>query len=78
MKPVLESLAEKNKDRMDYQQIDVDMYPELAVKYGVTSIPAMFMVPGLDGQPTMSIVGGRSKAVLEASIEAELNKLEQK
>jgi thioredoxin 1 len=47
---------------IDFQTIDVDASPDLAVKYNVASIPALIFEK--DGQEVKRILGIQSKATL--------------
>jgi thioredoxin 1 len=47
---------------IDFQTIDVDASPDLAVKYNVSSIPALIFEK--DGQEVKRILGIQSKATL--------------
>jgi thioredoxin 1 len=57
--PVLRSIAEEERDRLDVVAIDVDANPETAVKYGVLSMPTLMVFK--DGEPVWSRVGARPK-----------------
>jgi thioredoxin 1 len=47
---------------IDFQTIDVDASPDLAVKYNVSSIPALIFEK--DGQEVKRILGVQSKSTL--------------
>lgn len=61
--PVLEELAAERPD-VKVVKINTDEQPELAAKFGVMSIPALFVVK--DGEITSQTVGVQPKARLEA------------
>lgn len=64
--PLLEELAEKYSDKMGIYKVDVDDQSELAVIYGIRSIPVLLFIP-VEGDPQMS-VGALSKPALEKAI----------
>ncbi|MEV1027097.1 thioredoxin [Streptomyces sp. NPDC050264] len=67
--PVLKSIAEEERERLDVVAIDVDANPETAVKYGVLSMPTLMVFK--DGEPVWSRVGARPKRrLLEELAEA--------
>ena len=47
-------------------KVNVDEQPELAAKFGIDSIPALFLIK--DGKVADSMVGARSKAVIMSMI----------
>ena len=57
--PTLEEIAEERED-VKVVKINVDEEPELANQFGITSIPALFVMNG--GKVTGQAVGVRSKA----------------
>ncbi|MFC9673789.1 thioredoxin [Streptomyces sp. NPDC056949] len=57
--PVLRSIADEERERLDVVVIDVDRNPETAVRYGVLSMPTLMVFK--DGEPVWSRVGARSK-----------------
>ncbi len=59
--PTLEELAEERQD-IKVCKVNVDEEPELATKYGVMSIPAIFVIK--NGEITNKSVGMQSKSAL--------------
>ena len=59
--PIVEEIAEENSDVI-VGKINVDDEPELAVKFGVSSIPSLFVIR--DGQIKDSAIGYKPKEVL--------------
>ncbi|MFD7181399.1 thioredoxin [Streptomyces sp. NPDC059904] len=57
--PVLRSIADEERERLDVVVIDVDRNPETAVRYGVLSMPTLMVFK--DGEPVWSRVGARPK-----------------
>ncbi|MFF3496103.1 thioredoxin [Streptomyces sp. NPDC002795] len=60
--PVLESIAQEERERLDVVALDVDVSPDAAVKYGVLGTPTLMVFK--DGEPVWSRVGARSKRKL--------------
>ncbi len=57
--PVLEEIAEEDAN-IDIAKIDVDESPELAIKYGINSIPALLVFK--NGECTNTAIGFKNKA----------------
>ncbi|MFI9774513.1 thioredoxin [Streptomyces sp. NPDC051956] len=57
--PVLRSIADEERERLDVVVIDVDHNPETAVRYGVLSMPTLMVFK--DGEPVWTRVGARPK-----------------
>ena len=69
--PVLDEIEQNHKGEVIFRRIDVDQEPEMAMEFGVESIPMlMFVTPKGDYQ---TIVGVQPAEVIEAKI-AELLK----
>lgn len=66
--PVLDSLSEKYADKAVFVKVDVDDNEEAARKYGISSIPNVFVIE--NGKVKDNNLG----FVPEASMEAFLNK----
>ena len=56
--PVIDQIAEEN-DEIIVAKIDVDTDPELAIQFGVTSIPTLILME--KGEKTGQLVGYRPK-----------------
>lgn len=65
--PVLEEL----KDKIKIIKVDVDIHPELAMDYGIMSVPTLLYIK--NGNVAMQTSGFQSKEMIEKNIE-ELNK----
>lgn len=63
--PILDQLADEHSN-LKIVKVDVDSEPELAVQYGITSIPALKVFK--DGALVSEFVGARPKAVLERDL----------
>jgi thioredoxin 1 len=60
--PILDAIAEEYADKIEIVKVNVDNEPDLAVKYGIVSIPAMQVFQG--GEVVKSIIGAKPKSVL--------------
>jgi thioredoxin 1 len=69
--PVVEELAREYAGRAKVAKIDVDRNPEVAARYGISSIPTLMVFQG--GQVVEQIVGLASKRDLARRIDAHLN-----
>jgi thioredoxin 1 len=61
--PILEQVAAEKAGVLKVGKVNVDNVPELAAKYGVSSIPALFLFK--DGKVVAQAVGVMQKAELE-------------
>jgi thioredoxin 1 len=64
--PILDRIAEENSDKLDIVKLNVDDNPETAMKYGITSIPAMYVFKG--GEIVKRVIGAKPKPALEADL----------
>lgn len=64
--PILDKIAEENADKLSIVKLDVDANLETAEKYGITSIPAMFVFK--DGEVVKRVIGAKPKPALEADL----------
>jgi len=62
--PLLDELAEEYAGKLKVVKVDTDANPQLAMAYGVTSIPTMNFFKG--GEVVKSVVGARPKPALSA------------
>ena len=60
--PVVEQIAEERKDLV-VGKVDVDEEREIAIRFGITSIPTLILMRG--GEAVKTIVGFRPKADIE-------------
>ncbi|MBQ4526828.1 MAG: thioredoxin [Clostridia bacterium] len=63
LSPVLEEFAEEYNGKVKVGKVNVDEQTELAVKYGIISIPALIVFE--NGEKTNSTVGYCTKEALE-------------
>ena len=59
LEPVLKALAKEWQGKALLYSVDVDQSVDLAVKYGVMSVPTVFMFVG--GQPVERVTGLQSR-----------------
>ncbi len=64
--PILDKIAEENAGKLDIVKLNVDDYPTIAEKYGITSIPAMYVFK--DGEVVKRVIGAKPKPALEADL----------
>ena len=65
--PVIESLAEDFADRVTVAKLDVDANQNVAMNYGIRSIPTVMLFNG--GEVVETFVGVRPKVDYAASVE---------
>jgi thioredoxin 1 len=64
--PVLEEIASEHADKIEIVKLNVDENPETAMRYQVTSIPAMKLYSG--GQVVKTVIGAKPKPAIEADL----------
>jgi thioredoxin 1 len=64
--PVLEEIAAEHPDKLEIVKLNVDENPETAMRYQVTSIPAMKVYSG--GEVVKTVIGAKPKPALEADL----------
>lgn len=64
--PVLSQIAENHKDDLKVGKINVDEQPELAERYGISSIPSIILFK--NGKAVRNTVGYKTKEQLEEFI----------
>jgi thioredoxin 1 len=68
--PILEQLNAENADKIEIVKVNVDEEPQLAMQYGIVSIPTMLVFK--DGASVQSIVGAKPKVALLSDLAAYL------
>ncbi len=68
--PILDELANEYDGRVKIAKIDVDANPETAAKFGIVSIPTLYIFKG--GELVESINGARPKRELSEKLDAAL------
>ena len=66
--PVLAEIAEEKAGKVKVGKVNVDEEPELAAKYGISSIPAVLLFK--NGQVAATSIGFTPKPELEAFVDA--------
>ena len=66
MEPVISKIAEENKGKVKVGKVNVDDENELAMKYGISSIPTLILFK--DGKPLKTLIGLSSKSEIENMI----------
>lgn len=64
--PVLEEIANENPDKLEIVKLNVDENPETALKYQITSIPAMKLYS--KGEVVKTMIGAKPKPAIEADL----------
>lgn len=67
LSPVLEELSEEYAGKIDIYKVNVDSEEELAVAFGISSVPTLFFLP-VNGDPKKAL-GALPKSQLKAAIE---------
>ena len=66
--PSVHDMAVEYDGKLTVAKLDVDSAPNIAMKYGVRSIPALIFFK--DGQPVDQIVGAVPKAALKKKVDS--------
>lgn len=69
--PILEEIAHEYRDRLTIAKLDVDHNPNVAIRYGVQSIPTLILFK--NGHETARLIGAMSKERLLSQIEPHLD-----
>jgi thioredoxin 1 len=69
--PVVEELAADYAGRAKVAKVDVDANPQVAARYGITSIPSLLVFK--NGQVVDKVIGAVSKKTLAAKLDSQLN-----
>ena len=67
--PILEQI-DSETEKLDVVKVNVDQEPDLAMRYNVTSIPAMKVFKG--GEVVHELIGARPKPAIEQELAAYL------
>ena len=68
--PVVEQLAGEYEGRVKVGKLDVDSNPNVSIKYGIRSIPALLVFK--NGEVVDQIIGAVPKSVLVKSLDGQL------
>ena len=69
--PILDAIAHEHAEKLDIVKLNVDDNPETAMKYGITSIPAMYVFR--NGEIAKRVIGAKPKPALEADLAAYIS-----
>ena len=64
--PILDQLAEEHADKIKIVKLNVDDNPQMAMKYQITSIPAMKVFR--NGEVVKTVIGAKPKPAIEADL----------
>ena len=64
--PIVDQIGEENADKLTVVKVNVDEEPELAMKYGITGIPAFKLFQ--NGEVVKEMVGAKPKFALEQDL----------
>ncbi|WP_119296617.1 thioredoxin [Brevibacterium casei] len=64
--PIVDQIADENADKLTVVKVNTDDNLETASKYGITSIPALYVFK--DGDVAKTIIGARPKPALEEEL----------
>jgi thioredoxin 1 len=64
--PVLDQIASEHSSKIKIVKLNVDDNPQIAMKYQITSIPAMKVFKG--GEVVKTIIGAKPKPAIEADL----------
>jgi len=68
--PIIDQLADEYDGQIIVGKVNVDEQREIAIKYGVMSIPTIYLFKG--GEPVDRIIGARPKAELDGMIKKHI------
>lgn len=71
LSPVLEEIGKEYSDKVTVAKVNVDDNPGIAAKYGITSIPTVYVFK--DGEKVATSIGAKPKHVLEEEFSEYLN-----
>ncbi len=65
--PILDQIATEHAEKIDVVKLNVDLNPDTAMKYQITSIPTMKVFKG--GEVVKTVIGAKPKPALEADLQ---------
>lgn len=63
LSPILDEMSVDYAEKVEVVKVDVDANPGIAAKYGITSIPAVYLFQG--GEVKSTVIGARPKQYFE-------------
>jgi len=69
--PILDQIATEHAEKIDVVKLNVDLNPETAMKYQITSIPTMKVFRG--GEVVKTVIGAKPKPALESDLSEFIN-----
>lgn len=69
--PILQELSAEVDDKAKIYKVDVDQSGELAMKYGIMSVPTMIIFK--NGEAVEQMIGFQSKGILKAKLDYYAN-----
>ena len=72
LEPTFEEVSEEYKGKVDFYKVDIDEEMEIAIAFGVRSVPMMLYIP-TEGKPNLE-VGAPNKDELKYLVEGLLTK----
>lgn len=64
--PILDAIAAEHSDKIKIVKLNVDDNPQMAMKYQITSIPAMKVFR--NGEVVKTVIGAKPKPAIEADL----------
>ncbi len=64
--PILDKIADERQDELKLVKVNIDEEQDLAVRYGVQSIPTMILFK--NGEPAAAAIGAQPKGALERAL----------
>jgi thioredoxin 1 len=64
--PILERIADERQDELKLVKVNIDEEQELALRYGVQSIPTMILFK--QGEPAAAAIGAQPKGAIERAL----------
>ncbi len=68
--PIVDEISAERAESLEVFKLDVDANPDVAVRYGVSSIPTLLVFSG--GEEVGRVVGALPKARIEAQLDEAL------
>lgn len=65
--PILDQIATEHSEKIEIVKLNVDLNPDTAMKYQITSIPTMKVFKG--GEVVKTVIGAKPKPALEAELQ---------